>query len=447
MLKLVMKIFVFFMAVGIITPSMLSGKKLMTKKYERVVYTASDDVYINPYMGYAGWAVNMTKKHMPEPDVSLAFALLFWKDFEPEKGVYDFDSFEELNNFQHLTSKNVKIIIRFVCDYPSTDKHMDIPEWLFDEIDGAGQYYNNNGLQGFAPDYANEYIIKRHDLAIKTLGERYGNSPDVAFIQLGSLGQWGEWHNTIAGISFPDSDITDLYVKHYLNAFKEIKLQMRRPNDIAKENGIGFYNDMMGNNESTYMWLGWIEDFGVTDYYSIAPSGGEFASTYPLEKYFNDMYENVKKMMIDSHTTYIVALPQGNDNSEDLLKTIGYRLMVENVHYSNEIYYKNTVSIMFNIKNAGIAPFYYKWPFRCFFFNENGEMMESQDIDLDVTKILPGNVVYHYADIFVSLEPGDYTIKLGLINPYTGNAEVMFANIEMESDCLLPVGNLIIKEK
>lgn len=415
-----------------------------------VAFSESGEAIVNPYMGYAPWADSLAEEYVPEPDVSLAFALLSWREFEPQKGVYDFDSFEARNNLAHLRRHNVRLVIRVVCDYPGPAEHMDIPQWLYDETGGAGAFYRSGDLAGFAPDYENSYILERHALMIRALAERYDDPSVVAFIQLGSLGHWGEWHHSLMPVArFPGEEISEQYAGHYLDAFQRVKLQMRRPVKAVNTAGMGLYNDMMGHAQATNLWLDWIADSNMADFYLDAPSGGEFASTHALEDYFGPMYAGVKKMIVDSHATYIgCAAPkdgQRKENADDLLKTLGYRFTAVLASYTSDISEGGAVSIDLTIHNAGIAPFYYSWPLYYFFVDQSGGTAASFRSGRDVTDIVP-NRLHGYTDVMApDLAPGEYTIKLGLVNPDTGNAEVRFANLETDSDGLLIIGKVTVK--
>lgn len=93
------------------------------------------------------------------------------------------------------------IVLRFVCDIPGKEKHMDIPEWLYEKSGHAGTWYDMELGKGFAPDYNNEQIIQHYIKAIEALGGHLGQDDLISYIELGSLGHWGEWHvNFSAGI-------------------------------------------------------------------------------------------------------------------------------------------------------------------------------------------------------------------------------------------------------
>ncbi len=47
---------------------------------------------------------------------------------------------------------------------------------------------------GFSPDYENKDLQSGLPKLIKALGERYNSNPRIAFVRVGLLGYWGDWH-------------------------------------------------------------------------------------------------------------------------------------------------------------------------------------------------------------------------------------------------------------
>lgn len=446
------RLFFIASAMGILILQSVNGT-FNEKKYTSVTFQATDEVFVNPLMGYAPWVQTLLADKTSASDFSLVFALISWKELEPEKGVYDFDSFESKIDLAFLEENNITIIIRFVCDYPSGEKHIDIPEWLYEET-ADGIFYNSEQGCGYAPNYENELFIEYHQKVIAELGKRYDDSPNIAFIELGSLGNWGEWHNwLVEGKYFPGAEITDIYASHYIDAFKNKKLMMRRPYEISVKNGMGYYNDMIGVEYSTNQWLGWIRNYDVRNYYTTSPSGGEFASSYQLTDYFGSMYPIVEQLTKRSHTTFIANLPPSGDEFQEnvgrLLKSMGYRLRVKDAVYSNPVRENEDIEITVCIKNAGTASFYYDWKFCYLIFNEEGELASSFTTDLDIRKVTVNGSLTHSASMQVSLPPGIYTIKAGLFNPYTYTeetqiADVRLANSDIGEDRLLTIGTVEI---
>jgi len=422
-------------------------------------FNESDEAFNNPFMGYMPFATALRESKHPEPNFTLAFAILRWKDIEAEKDVYDFTAFEESNNFEHMRNHNIKMVIRLVSDYPGEANHMDIPEWLYEEMDGAGIFYDtgNSHSAGFAPDYENAYFIERHELVVKAIAERYDSSPDIAFVQIGSLGQWGEFHNYYVQENdryFPPPAVTDIYVRHYTEAFKETIVQMRRPFTIMYYERIGFFNDMIGHRGQTDWLTDEIFSYNIEDFYLTVPMGGEFASTFTVTDYFGEMYDDVKQMITQTNVTYAGCLPPTEEeyleNRADLLKTMGYRLYVSSSVYTDEVEPGEAAEFAITVKNLGVAPFYYRWSFYLKIYDEEDNLIIEHELDDWVRDIIPRGLYVLAAELPPIETEGTYIVKLGLFDPLNEIreiADVRLANEESGEDNLLTVGKFAVKEK
>ena len=191
---------------------LISTTAVSCKTNTKNTYTPpkSDAVLNNPFMG---WAPDAQYTDYTQPH-KLVYANIYFSELEPKKGVYDFDYIEKKYNFDYWKSKDVKIIIRLVMDLPNSENKMYIPNWLYKEIGKDGTWYNIPYGSGFSPNYENKKLIKYHEEAIKALANKYNKSSEIAFVALGSIGHWGEWHTYQANdffIPFPRQEIANIY--------------------------------------------------------------------------------------------------------------------------------------------------------------------------------------------------------------------------------------------
>ncbi|MCX6060104.1 MAG: DUF4832 domain-containing protein [Chloroflexi bacterium] len=417
---------------------------------------------LNPLMGLSPWA---SVKEIKQPH-TLVYADLTWRDFEPQEGVFDFTAFEKKQQLDRWRGEGKRVVFRFVADFPGRDSHMDIPDWLFEKINGDGDSYDNEYGKGFSPNYSNPLFIKYHQLALKALGDRYGKDGFFAFIELGSLGHWGEWHAYEDLRQLPSENIRDIYVHDYINAFPGIHLLMRRPFTITRDLGLGLYNDMTGSVEDTNTWLDWISNGGdylpneknslvpMPDGWEKAPIGGEQAPTMSFEEVYGTNLETTLMLLIDSHATFIG--PGGpykvettsplQDGIDQVLSTIGYRLYIENVEMPFVVMSMEDIHIRFVFSNGGIAPFYYEWPTSVYIFNENGETIGTYPLSMDIRKVLPGKLYeFPFTMSVGTLENGKYFVGFAIIDPLTGRPGVKLANENIRDDLIQEIGSFEVK--
>ena len=408
-----------------------------------VRYPASDAVLVNPFIGNAVWASSAPEHEQP---FTLVYADLSWADFEPEQGVYDFVSFEEKNHFALWRALGKRVIFRFVMDVPTEKSHRDIPEWLYKKTNMDGKAYHVTYGRGYSPNYENPVLIDAHAKVIAALGIRYSSDPLIAYIEIGSLGHWGEWHVYDSIGSMPSKDVRENYVTPYIDAFPKVKLLMRRPFTIAATSGMGLFNDTAGSLEPTEKWLSWIaqggndyipdESYDLTpmpDAWRKSPIGGELATDIQRELLLGPLLTQTLDLFKRSHTSWIgpgsfSEVQRGGefqDALNEILNTIGYRLRVDRCTVAEVS--KGVLLLTMIWKNDGTAPFYYDWQPTLSIDSADDthtllplpmRLIDVQPgLDYSVSLTLPQNI----------LPSGDCTISVGILDPVTQEAGVALA--------------------
>lgn len=369
-----------------------------------------------------------------------------WAELEPEEGQYNWESIDKENQLSRWRKEGKHIVLRFVCDVPGQEKHMDIPEWLYEKIDHEGTWYDVEFGKGFAPDYNNEEMIRYHAKAVEALGEHLGKDGLISYIELGSLGHWGEWHvNYSAGIQrLPNEAVRKQYVVPWTGAFPDAMLLMRRPFSHASEYGMGLYNDMAGHPDETEVWLREIENGGdlsqtdeknalisMHDFWKTAPVGGELTSSFSMEDLLETNLDQTAALIRESHTTFLgphVANNQYLQGYHTVLKNMGYRLRISEAVLSNKL--KGT-KLSMTWANDGTAPFYKDWPVWVYVTDENGDTIEKKQVEMKLSSILPGESVkteiYLETKKLVDLAGKKYNIRIGVEDPMTGKENLRLA--------------------
>ena len=405
-------------------------------------YKESQAAFGNPLMGYApsAWYNEVSE------DISLLYMDITWAELEPEEGVYNWASIDEENQISRWRKEGKHLVLRFVCDIPSDEEHMDIPEWLYEKSGKAGKWYDGEYGKGFAPDYNNPTIISCHEQAVKALGEHFGQDGLISYVELGSLGHWGEWHvNYSEGIQrIPREAVRDKYILPWTEAFPDARILMRRPFASAEKYGFGLYNDMTGQPEATQSWLGWINNGGeydqtgeknvivpMNDFWKTAPSGGEFTSSLSMEEMLDTNLSGTVEMIREAHTTFLgPKIPDENyvDGYKEVLKNMGYRLWISMAEL------KNTAKgsrLKLTWENSGVAPMYKEWPVYVYIEDESGKLVEKSRISIKISSLLPGEKATTLTALETErlnslLEKG-YRLSVGIEDPMTELPCVRFA--------------------
>lgn len=433
---------------------------LITSRHERKdLYIRPIDLPIlNPLMGLAPWA---NRDDILQPH-TLVYADLSWRDFEPKEGVYDFDSFEAVNQISRWRREGKRVVFRFVTDFPGDELHLDIPDWLFKKTGEDGAFYENEYGKGFIPNYSNREFMRYHRLAIQALGDRYGGDGFFAFIELGSLGHWGEWHTYNMQL-FPSEHIRNIYVFDYVEAFPKTHLLMRRPFPIARDLNLGLYNDMTGSFQETIEWLDWINNGGdfylpdgkdilgpMPDGWILAPVGGEQAPMVDDEEMYNTNLSTTLSLLRYSHTSFIgpggpYDIPPGGSMQrgiDEVLSVIGYRIYISRFESPAIVRFESSVELRIDFSNAGIAPFYYPWNVNLYLFDESGQIINAYLLPFDIRKVIPSQTSSLYFTLPVDeLKEGRYTLGVAIIDPLTGAPGIELANVSERDDLIQEIGS------
>lgn len=414
----------------------------------RASYRETKEVFGNPMMGYAPMA---EYKMLPE-DVTLVYVDITWREWEPEPGVYDREAVATDNQLERWRNEGKHLVLRFVCDKPGEEAHRDIPDWLYALC--GGQDYDMEYGKGCSPHYSDPRLVAAHAQAVEALGAWLGGDGFVAYIELGSLGHWGEWHvNRRAGIEpLPVTAIREQYVTPWMEAFPHARLLMRRPFQIAAREGLGVYNDMTGDQEATEEWLDWLENGGdysqtgeenalapMPEVWKTAPVGGELTSSIPMEMLLGSSLSQTLELLSRSHVTFlgpkVARDKEGAEGRKAVLGAMGYRLGVRKASLRAV---SGGTQLELRWHNTGAAPLYWDWPVRVFVYDGTGTLVETADVEISLSQLVPGE---HLTTRTLLTTPGlakrnreGCMVTLGILDPLTGKPAVRLTSGEQDAN-------------
>lgn len=295
---------------------MSTGCGLRTAAEERIQFRSSDAFFVNPLIGY----MQNAEESEPYTETSLVYIDLTWRELEPERGQFDWDTIAETNHLARWRAEGKHAVLRFVCDLPGAEAHRDIPDWLY-AATGDGMDYDIDYGCGYCPNYANAVFREEHHRALREIGRYFSENwgAFVSYVELGSLGHWGEWHVKYSdGLPYlPKTEIRKEYVDAYTEAFPNARLLSRRSFQEMPA-GTGIYNDVTGDVAETERLLRELSegaDFGsaqeedaikpLSDIWNSAPVGGEYTSSRSMEDMLNRDFRSTLKLIEASHTSFL----------------------------------------------------------------------------------------------------------------------------------------------
>jgi hypothetical protein len=126
----------------------------------------------------------------------MAYFYASWRQLEPEPGKFDWAGFEK--KWDSPLAKGKHVILRLFLEYPN--EPTGLPQWVIDSGVKRTPYDTKEVGKGLCPDWDDPRLLEALLRFVAAFGKRYNSHPRVAFIQLGTLGFWGQTHG-LAGDS------------------------------------------------------------------------------------------------------------------------------------------------------------------------------------------------------------------------------------------------------
>jgi hypothetical protein len=386
----------------------------------------------NPLKGYAAYATATDVHSFPSPTI---YAYANWRELEPEEGKYAFADWER-RNWETPAAKGKHIVFRVVLDYP--DQPVCMPQWLIDKGVKMTPYDQFGG--GKSPDYEDPRLKAGLMKLIAALGKRYNGDPRVAFVQVGLLGHWGEFHTYPKDELFPKEATQKEVVNALRRAFPNKHLMGRNPSYASLQlPTMGFHDDMIPEDTlgpEEWHFLPGMRQGGVLSNWKVAPTGGEMVPGQ-AEKWLGEGWETTKRAVREAHFSWIgpycPALirdpkPEFKARAEELIRLLGYEYRLTRLTAPAQIQRGKRMTVALDGVNQGVAPFYYAWPVELALLDAGqGKVVRKVRLPVDIRKWQPGPFRLT-GTIPADVPAGRYRLALGIVDPWKKRPAIAFAN-------------------
>ncbi|HYX07976.1 MAG TPA: DUF4832 domain-containing protein [Bacteroidales bacterium] len=394
-----------------------------------------------------------TAKSGNHPYCSVVRTYIKWNELERNED----DSIEQIikvcnQKWSGVADKNIKIIPRVYLDW--------------DENPG-NEYWPGDMSAG---DYSSDIFKQRLTRLVKRLGEVWDNDPRVAWIQMGIIGYWGEQHHP-APNDWQQKLLGDLFTE----AFKNKKVLVRRPWETFTDYQFGWYWDSFAHWDQINTQAKPMME-NCPDRWKIAPIEGETAYnwgnyqiqpgdnpnvtlTYPTHREWLINY--IRKLHctalgwvadFDVYNSQVLA------GADEVQKAFGYRYILHEVNYPNEIQLNKPFTVSLKVENTGSAPFYYNWPVELRLLDPITHEVKWKKIfsDVDIRKWMPGEnwndelqtyqsgaEITNNTDTFQIdsvIAKGKYILALSILDPAGMVPAVKFATKQYFNGGMHPIG-------
>jgi hypothetical protein len=383
-----------------------------------------------------------------------AYYRWYWVSLEPEEGKYNFEMID--NILKTCRDNNQALAFRVMCEDPSAE---GLPQWLIDK--GIKRTFSACPQEGanYAPDMSDPVFIYYHEKLIHALGERYDGHPDLAQVDIGSVGLWGEWHiycdpDLMPGVAIRHS-VIDLYYESFPDTPLSALMACAYDDDYVVNRGpCGWRADSWGDADATggrwnhHAYYYWPTNNKYPDMWKSGPV--VFEPGVPGG--YMDGWTVPAKGIVDDALAWHTSMVSNKSRSipqnivpeiERLVMKMGFRLVLRNISFDKEVVPGTEIPITMKWENLGIAPPYrdHRIAFRLRDVNKNrfGVVMTDQSIK----GWLPGetNINLKYK-LPADLPAGDYTFEMGVVFHSSIEHTIPIANKGKTTDGWYTIGSI-----
>lgn len=363
----------------------------------------TDEVLVNPDMGlvmfqYSNrpWAYGSQLEHGDTldwfPGTSAIYFRLPWSLIEPKESKYRWDLIDSYAAAWVASGKQLGF--RFTCC--ESRYRFATPEWV--KNSGARGWWWKKGHTGalkgdvdlsdpyvlWEPDYGDPIFLKKLENFLKAFARRYDGKDYVAFLDIGTIGLWGEGHSPAFHIEYEhegreaDAVVRQHYELHR-RIFKDTLLfcnddqaggENQDPDNnmmrYARKLGIGFRDDSIlvyskkdkpGYKHPQWFHAGWARQFAPTlpvfvehEHYDLSVDRGAWSDDLLVES-----VEDYRASWLSIHGWPDEIKEKSGEAFRKAALRVGYRFELRSVTYPETVKPGDPVEIDSVWVNTGVA--------------------------------------------------------------------------------------------
>lgn len=363
----------------------------------RVVVELQDDgrALINPGMGwtmhfYSNVPTNYGSRLEPSDALdwfegcSTVYLRLPWAFLEPEEGVFNWSMVDA--PAQRWIERGKKVAFRFT----TSENWLEYatPKWVFDAGAKGVRYTWGKGPQPDGhcvdPEFDDPIYLEKLRNFLAAAGRRYANNPNVAFIDVGTYGMWGEGHSNLgvwadASFSRMDAERTLKVVKTHIDLHREFfpgvplcisddVAGAEKPGrdfpetDYALSQGVTLRDDSVLVQPEPRQWF---HDELAQKFWPTLPVILEHEHYLPSkergawdDEKLIESVERYRASYMSIHWFPEVEWEGSKDAIRRINRRLGYRLFPSQVVYPKSVKIDEFFDVSWTLQNVGVAPCY-----------------------------------------------------------------------------------------
>ena len=224
------------------------------------------------------------------PGLNDIYLRLAWAYLEPEEGNYNWEVIDSI--IDRWVARGHTISFRITCK-ETNDLVYATPEWV--EKSGARGRMVGNG-KAWAPDYGDPVFLEKLENFHRAFASRYDGKPWVEYIDIGSIGEWGEGHTAFSGWDDIPVEVVMKHIDLYKRCYKYSVL-------IISDDFIGQRDKDDGSDYKIYKYclangLGFRDDSANVYWYKVLGFGPSCIRSPEL---YSKIYRNLPVVLESDH--------------------------------------------------------------------------------------------------------------------------------------------------
>ena len=391
-----------------------------------------------------GWVLYGKPEQTPPAALaigSLGYARYKWGDVEPKEGEYHW---EVIDRDLEAWSKVGKQFAFRVMGASSHAKDFWVtPKYVFDAGAPYSQFELNDpkletlGISGtkLVPVFDDPVYMQKVEKFVRALAAHYDGNPNLAFIDIGSYGNWGESH------MYPISkrEISpEKYQEHlaiYRNAFKKTLLEVCFGREIyrdvftwAAQNGIGMRCDGIGCNRDGSEVLFCVGRLpSVFEFYAAYETMAELGYWYGKKNKYGyghrltDCVETGRPTWcsLSDKQKGLKLLADERPLVESLANRLGYHFVLQQIQFPAVFTRSNPAMLESKWENQGVAPIFIPAALWYELLDDRGQVVEECAAPSAKPAEWKSDQAVTVSDrvVFSKAKPGSYSLAVGLKRP------------------------------
>ena len=380
-----------------------------------------------------------------------------WADLEPEPEQYRWEVIDRV--LEAWKGRRAAVALRIMTCNAHSRGYYSSPQWLFAAGCRGFEYLEGGDdptkggkrIPRIEPDYGDPIYLARHRSFLAALGARYDGHPNVAFLDIGSYGVWGEWHTEHPASVETRRAIVDLYVQAFHRTPLVFMTDDAEVLPYALSRGAGLRRDGVGSPWHEQNWIGHGKYAGITalaETWKSAPVVFEWYGDYDYLQKRQWSLESAVEFMLKNHVTMI------NDNVgrfpaevqpqlDRLTRLAGARLVLREVSHPPAAAPGQTITLGMKWANVGVGRIYQNTVLRLSLMDRDAKTIATATARSDPRAWLPGE--FEIREPFLvpaQLATGDYALALELADPEGRRRNFRLAIESVDAEGRYTVGQL-----